>query len=264
MFASFRVFRAVRLQKAFLSDLLESSREMAIFGKRWNPNHFDMKLRTIFAAVLLTALAVQATAQDVVHLTRFDDENAAVPQATRKTHRVVFIGDSITEGWGNLHSEFFDNDRRVERGISGEVSAQMLLRFRKDVIDLAPRTVVINAGTNDIALNLGAYDEDYTFGNIVSMVELAKAHRIKVVLTSVLPAARFGWRPAVTDGPEKIQALNARIRAYAAANRIPYVDYYSALVDADGRTLDPAYSKDGVHPTREGYLVMAPLVEKAL
>ena len=200
-----------------------------------------------------------------VHLKTYAEANAELPEPGRKTRRVVFIGDSITELWGHTADpEFFRNGRYVERGISGEVTAQMVLRFRQDVIDLKPWAVVINGGTNDIALNQGAYDEDYTFGNIVSMVEMAKAHKIKVILTSVLPAAKYRWRPEVTDSSEKILALNARIEAYAKANRIPYVDYYTPLLADDGKSLNPAYTKDGVHPIKEGYLVMEPLVEQYL
>lgn len=224
-----------------------------------------MKMRSLLAAVLFAALSLPAQAQDFVQLSRYAEFNASLRPAARKDRRVVFIGDSITEGWGHRYRpEFFADGRYVERGISGEVSAQMLLRFRADVIGLNPRTVVINAGTNDIALNKGAYDEDYTFGNIVSMAELAKAHKIKVVLTSVLPSAAFPWRPEVKDAPAKILALNARIKAYAAENRIPYVDYYAGMVAADGISQKAELTRDGVHPNREGYLVMEALVEKAL
>ena len=224
-----------------------------------------MKMRNVLLPMLLVALSLPAGAQDFVHLSRYAEANEALGPAARKDRRVVFIGDSITEGWGHKdRPEFFADGRFVERGISGEVSAQMLLRFRADVIDLKPRTVVINAGTNDIALNQGAYDEDYTFGNIVSMVELAKAHRIKVVLTSVLPSAAFPWRPEVKDAPAKILALNARIKAYAQENRIPYVDYYAGVVAEDGISQKAELTHDGVHPNREGYLVMEALVGQAL
>ena len=141
----------------------------------------------------------------------------------------------------------------------------MLVRFRQDVIGLHPAVVVINAGTNDVAENQGPYNEDFTFGNIVSMTELAQANGIAVVLTSVLPAAAFRWRPAITDAAEKIAALNARIRAYAEKQGIPYVDYYSSLVVEDSsRALNPAYSNDGVHPVADGYVVMEPLVKKGI
>ncbi|WP_290396418.1 GDSL-type esterase/lipase family protein, partial [uncultured Bacteroides sp.] len=126
--------------------------------------------------------------------------------------------------------------------------------------------VVINAGTNDVAENAGAYNEEYTFGNIVSMVELARTNKIKVILTSVLPAAAFGWNPSVKDAPQKIMQLNARIRKYARENKIPYVDYYSEMVEVEGgnNALNPSYTKDGVHPTLEGYKVMETLIKKAI
>ena len=179
--------------------------------------------------------------------------------------RVVLMGDSITEIWPNNRPSFFDGTGIMGRGISGQVSAQMLLRFRKDVIDLHPDVVVINAGTNDVAENQGPFDEDYTLGNIVSMAELAQFNGIAVVLTSVLPAAAFRWRPAITDAADKIAALNARIKAYAAAKGIPYVDYYSAMVVADpSRALNPDYSKDGVHPVAAGFEVMEPLVQAGI
>ena len=142
--------------------------------------------------------------------------------------------------------------------------AHFLLRFREDVIKLAPALVVINAGTNDIAENAGAYNEEYTFGNIVSMVELARANKIKVILTSVLPAAAFGWNPSVKDAPQKIMQLNARIRKYAQENKIPYVDYYSEMVEGDNKALNSSYTRDGVHPTLEGYKVMEALIKKAI
>lgn len=115
---------------------------------------------------------------------------------------------------------------------------------------------MINAATNDIAENTGTYHEDRTFGNIVSMVELAKANHIKVILTTTLPAAGFGWNPSIKDAPQKIASLNARLKAYAKANKIPFVDYYSSMVSGNNKALNPVYTKDGVHPTSEGYDVM--------
>ena len=132
------------------------------------------------------------------------------------------------------------------------------------MIYLSPALVVINAGTNDVAENTNPYNEDYTLGNIVSMVELAKVNKIKVILTSVLPAAAFKWRMEIKDAPQKIQALNTRIKAYAEANKIPFVDYYQAMVSADNKALNSRYTKDGVHPTGEGYDVMEPLIKAAI
>ena len=175
-----------------------------------------------------------------------------------------FYGDSITEGWVRTHPDFFKSNGYIGRGISGQTSYQFLVRFREDVINLSPALVVINAGTNDVAENTQAYNEDYTFGNIVSMVELAKANKIKVILTSVLPAAQFKWRMEIKDAPQKIKSLNDRIEAYAKANKIPYVNYYQALVVPENQALNPQYTKDGVHPTGEGYDVMEPMIKKAI
>ncbi|MBO4605468.1 MAG: SGNH/GDSL hydrolase family protein [Bacteroidales bacterium] len=203
--------------------------------------------------------AFSLSAQNFVHYHWFDGENAAVPAGTKG--RVVFMGDSITEGWGTKGTPgFFDNDKMVERGISGEVTAQMVLRFRRDVIDLKPKTVVILCGCNDIALNQGEYNEDYTFGNIVTMVQLAKANKIKPIVCSVLPAAAFPWRQEVKDAPQKVESLNARLREYCAKNRVKYVDYFPAMVAEDGFSLNPAYTNDGIHPTLPGYKVMEEII----
>ena len=177
--------------------------------------------------------------------------------------RAALMGDSITELWLNLHPTFFSTNSLVGCGISGQVSGQMLERFQQDVVDLHPDIAVINAGTNDIAENGGIYDEDVTFSNIVAMAEMARRNDIQPVLTSVLPAAAFRWRPSVTDAPDKIASLNARIQAYALDNDIPYVNYYASMVSL-GRALDAAYSNDGVHPTSDGYDVMEPLLLQTL
>ena len=223
-----------------------------------------MKRYLIVLAGLLLALGV-AAAQDWAKLGKFAAANAALGAPAEGQPRVVLMGDSITEIWPENRPAFFEGTGYVGRGISGQVSAQMLVRFRQDVIDLNPAAVVINAGTNDVAENQGPFDEDFTFGNIVSMAELAQANGIAVVLTSVLPAAAFRWRPAITDAADKIAALNARIKAYAAEKGIPYVDYYSSMVvDDPSRALNPAYSNDGVHPVSAGFAVMEPLVVEAV
>ena len=195
---------------------------------------------------------------------RYATENAALAQPVKKEKRVVFMGNSITEGWVRTHPDFFKTNGYIGRGISGPTSYQFLLRFREDVINLSPALVVINAGTNDVAENTGAYNEDYTFGNIASMAELAKANKIKVILTSVLPAAEFPWRREFKDAPQKIQSLNARIEAYAKANKIPFVNYYQPMVVGENKALNPQYTKDGVHPTGEGYDIMEALIKQAI
>lgn len=205
---------------------------------------------------------------DWARLGRYAKANKELPAPTKKEKRVVFMGNSITEGWVRIRPDFFNENGYIGRGIGGQTSYQFVVRFRPDVINLKPKLVVINAGTNDVAENTGPFDLQTTFGNIVSMVELAKANKIKVILTSVLPAAKFSWNKGITDAPDKIEALNALIKEYAKKHKIPYVDYYTPMVTGPERALNPAYSKDGVHPTAEGYEVMEalikPVIDKAL
>ena len=193
-------------------------------------------------------------------LQRYAQANKELPQPGKKEKRVVFI----TEWWVSQRPSFFTDNNYIGRGIGGQTSYQFLLRFREDVINLSPQLVVINAGTNDIAENAGPYNEDYTFGNILSMVELAQAHKIKVILTSTLPAAAFGWNPRVKDAAAKIAALNVRVKKYAEEHDIPYVDYYQEMVFGDKKALNPAYTQDGVHPTAEGYKVMERLIKPVI
>lgn len=230
-----------------------------------------MKKRRLGQWVLLAVVCLSfsvgegyAQKKDFANLGRYAKENAALPPIAKREKRVVFMGNSITEGWVRTHPDFFKTNGYIGRGISGQTSYQFLVRFREDVINLSPELVVINAGTNDVAENTQTYNEDYTFGNIVSMVELAKANKIKVILTSVLPAAAFKWRPAIKDAPQKIKSLNQRIEAYAKAKKIPFVNYYQSLVVAENDALNPQYTKDGVHPTGEGYDIMEPLIKKAI
>lgn len=195
---------------------------------------------------------------------KYDKANKELSAPSKKEKRVVFMGNSITEEWVRIHPEFFKENNYIGRGISGQTTYQFLLRFRNDVINLKPKLVIINGGTNDVAENTGKFDLETTFGNIASMAEIAKANKIKVILTSVLPAAGFRWNKKITDAPDRIEALNAKIKAYAKANKIPYVDYYQPMVHGAERALNPAYSKDGVHPTLEGYLVMEELIKPAI
>ena len=233
-----------------------------------------MKRFTVLAISLLCLTCMGAMAQkkqthdQFANFKRYEQANKELPAPAKKEKRVVFMGNSITEGWVKIHPEFFKENGYVGRGISGQTSYQFLLRFREDVINLKPKLVIINAGTNDIAENTGPYDIDITFGNIASMAEIAKANKIKVILTSVLPAAGFRWNKKITDAPDRIEALNVKIKEYAKANKIPYVDYYTPMVTGAERALNPDYSKDGVHPTLDGYIVMEalikPVIDKAL
>ena len=218
-------------------------------------------------AVTLAFSSMEVMAQknnDWARLGRYAKANKELPAPAKKEKRVVFMGNSITEGWVKIRPDFFEENGYIGRGIGGQTSYQFVVRFRPDVINLKPKLVVINAGTNDVAENTGPFDLQTTFGNIVSMVELAKANKIKVILTSVLPAAKFGWNKSIKDAPAKIEALNALIKEYAKKNKIPYVDYYTPMVTGADRALNPAYSKDGVHPTAAGYEVMEVLIKPAI
>lgn len=199
---------------------------------------------------------------DWANLAKYAAENAALKDPAPAEKRVVFMGNSITEGWKVADSNFFSGRPYFDRGISGQTTPQMLVRFRPDVIDLKPAVVVILAGINDIAQNTGPMTPEQTFGNIVSMVELAKANNIKVVLCSVLPAYDFPWRPGLQPA-EKVIQLNSMLQAYAAKNKIVYVDYFTAMKD-ERNGLKAGLTYDGVHPTLAGYKVMEPLVEKGI
>ena len=164
------------------------------------------------------------------------------------------MGNSITDNWAKFHPEFFKNNDFIGRGISGQVTSQMLCRFQSDVIELRPKIVVIMAGTNDIAQNNGYIAHEHILQNIQSMCELAKQNKIRPVLCSCLPAAAFKWRPEMKPA-EDIKRLNEMIKAYAKANKITYIDYHSALVDERGG-LPQKYAKDGVHPNLEAYAIM--------
>ena len=171
--------------------------------------------------------------------------------------------DSITDGWPNAEKDFFTDNNIVGRGISGQTTSHMLVRFRKDVVDLHPKYVAILAGTNDIALNNGYIALDDVFGNIVSMCEIAKANKIKPVICSVLPCKKYGWRPQVTDAGDQIVKLNAMLQEYAKANKIPYVDYHSVMKDSENG-LPESLAKDGCHPTPEGYEIMEEILLKVI
>lgn len=218
--------------------------------------NFTFTLFLLFTTIY--AVEAQEKGQiDWANFNKYKNENK-----TMKSPKVVFMGNSITENWYRFDPEFFKKDNYAGRGISGQVSSQMLVRFRQDVIDLKPEAVVINAGTNDIAENNGYIDLDNILGNIASMAELAEKHGIKVLLSSVLPTTDFPWKRGLNPA-EKIKSLNKMIKAYALRHKFSYVDYYSSLADKEGG-LPVKYSSDGVHPTLEGYKIMEPIVERAI
>ena len=199
---------------------------------------------------------------DWAYLGRYRAENAALKPPAPAESRVVFMGNSITEGWAKHFSTMFPNKPYIGRGISGQTTPQMLVRFRQDVIALEPRVVVLLAGTNDIAGNTGPSTLEMIEDNIASMAELARANGIAVVLCSVLPVYDYPWKKGLAPA-QKIVALNAWIKRYAASHGAVYVDYHSAM--ADGRQgLKAGLSPDGVHPNEAGYRVMAPMVERGI
>jgi lysophospholipase L1-like esterase len=199
---------------------------------------------------------------DWANLARFQEDNQKVGLPAMGENRVVFMGNSITEGWSNAMPGFFTGKPYINRGISGQTTPQMLIRFRPDVVDLKPAVVVILAGINDIAGNTGPSTQKMIQDNLASMVEIARANGIRVVLSTVLPAWDFPWKPGIQPA-EKVIALNTWIKTYAQANGCVYLDYFSPMVD-ERHGLKAEYTYDGVHPNLAGYQVMAPLAEKAI
>ncbi len=212
--------------------------------------------------LILVIFSGSINAQDWANLKRFAEANAGLISGKEVPGRVVFMGNSITESWPKFHPEFFSRNAYVPRGISGQTTPQMLIRFRPDVIELEPEIVVLLAGTNDIAGNTGPISLEEILGNMISMCELARSNGIKVVLASVLPANKYPWKPELKPAGEIIE-LNKMLELYAINNGIIYLDYYSEMVD-DHKGLLERYTYDGVHPNKAGYDIMESLVEKAI
>jgi lysophospholipase L1-like esterase len=208
--------------------------------------------------------SMKAKLNDWALLSRYTPENAALSPASPGEQRVIFYGDSITDGWGRWKGtgDFFPGKNYINRGISGQTTPQMLVRFRQDVIDLHPAVVLILAGTNDIAGNTGPMTAAMTEDNFRSMVDLAKANGIRVILASITPAFDYPWRKGLNPAP-KIQAINAWMQGYCVNHSVTYLDYYTAMADANGG-MKPGISVDGVHPNASGYAIMAPLAQVAI
>lgn len=200
--------------------------------------------------------------QDWGGLKKYKKDNVELNMVLKDGPRVVFMGNSITEVWVGMRPNFFSMNSYIGRGISGQTTPQMLVRFRQDVIDLEPEVVVILAGTNDIAGNTGPMTLNEILDNIKSMAELADANGIKVILCSVLPAYDYPWRPGLNPNL-KIPALNSMIKEYAQAKGFIYLDYFSEMAD-ERNGLPKKYAEDEVHPTEEGYKVMEVLVQRAI
>ncbi|HZI87788.1 MAG TPA: SGNH/GDSL hydrolase family protein [Pyrinomonadaceae bacterium] len=221
--------------------------------------------------IKVTVTRLEAWLRDWPDLGRYRDQNGQVKSPAKNEKRVVFMGDSITDSWDEpRYGAFFQAEPYVNRGISGQTTQQMLIRFRPDVIALKPQVVVILAGTNDIAGNTGPTTLEAIQDNLTSMVELARVHKIRVVLASLLPVSDYEKRAdgqqinqTINRPPEKIKALNEWMKNYAAANKLTYLDYFSAMIDAKG-FLQDELSNDGLHPNEKGYEVMGPLAQAAI
>jgi len=212
--------------------------------------------------VLFFGLTKNSEAQDWPDLKKYEEANAAVLQLPLHQKRVVFMGNSITEEWKALDTTFFDANERINRGIGGQTTPQMVLRFRQDVISLNPKVVVILAGTNDIAGNTGPMSLAQIHDNILSMVELAKANGIVPIVCSVLPAYDYPWKPGRQPNI-KIPELNALLKQMTAEQQVPYLDYFSAMAD-ERNGLPQAYTTDEVHLTKAGYAIMKKMVVEAI
>ena len=230
-------------------------------GQTPSPDCAEMKTRLDRAETRLN---------DWPALARYREDNKKTAAPAKNEQRVVFMGDSITDSWDDpKYGGFFPGKPYIDRGISGQTTPQMLIRFRRDVIELKPKVVVILAGTNDLAGNTGPTTLDAIEDNLKSMAELAGAHGIRVVFASLLPVSDYEVRDGkpivqtVRRPPDQILALNKWLKEYAAANHYGYLDYFSAMVDEKG-FLKNELSDDGLHPNAQGYVVMAPLAEAAI
>lgn len=212
----------------------------------------------LFTLIICLGLSAQhQNLTDAANYARYAEANMPFKK------RVVFIGNSITEGWVNSNPEFFASNNYIGRGISGQTSPQLLLRFRQDVINLHPTAVVINIGTNDIAENTGAYTLEFTLDCIMSMSELARYNGIKVILSSILPVTSYSWNKNITNIAEKVDALNRQIKTYADSNGFFYIDYNTPMRNADGGMIGD-YTRDGVHPSKEGYKKMESIAKAVI
>ncbi len=199
---------------------------------------------------------------DWPNLIKFRKENDEIRKTGLKV-KIVFMGDSITEGWSLSDPNFFKKNSFVNRGIGGQTSPQMLLRFKQDAIHLSPNMVIINAGTNDIAENTGPSTTQMIIDNITSMAEICMKNNIAVALSTILPVFKYSWNENIINVPEKISNVNRNLKKYSKDNNIQFIDYYSSMVN-EQKGLMSAYGSDGVHPTKEGYNVMADILRNTI
>lgn len=222
-------------------------------------------MKNIFSKIsvfFIVVFTVNLHAQDWPELNHFKAANKELAPPLPNEQRVIFMGNSITSGWKISRPLFFEDPAFINRGISGQTTPQMLIRFRADVVALHPKVVVILAGTNDIAENTGPSTIEMIMDNLKSMAEIAKANGIQVVFSSVLPAFDYSWRPGL-DPATKIPILNALMKDYAESNGFVYLDYFNAMDDGNNGLLE-TLTYDGVHPNEAGYIAMEPLVLEAI
>ena len=205
----------------------------------------------------------QAENSDWANLGYYEKRNRELGLPDENEKRIVFMGDSITEEWGNLYPEFFSGNYYINRGIGGQTTPQMLIRFKPDAIDLNPHAIIILAGTNDIAGNTGPSTVRMITDNIFSMAELAIAYEIKVVLSSILPVYQYPWVDDVLDPPSAIDSINSKIKEYVKNKGLVYLDYYSSMVD-DRKGLKLEFTRDGVHPNEAGYRAMSVIADEII
>jgi len=203
----------------------------------------------------------QAKNQDWANLGYYEQKNKQLTKPSENGKRIVFIGDSITEEWGHLYPEFFSNNRYINRGIGGQTTPQILIRFKPDAIDLKPDVINIFAGTNDIAGNTGLSTVNMITNNIFTMAEMAMMRNIKVIISSILPAKIYPWNEDITDAPTKINFVNELIKEFVENNNLFHIDYFSHMVD-ENKGLKSEYTNDGVHPNEAGYKLMSGIAEK--
>ena len=208
-------------------------------------------------------VTTQAENCDWANLGYYEERNRELGLPDENEKRIVFMGDSITEEWSNLYPEFFSGNNYINRGIGGQTTPQMLIRFKPDAIDLKPDAIVILAGTNDIAGNTGPSTVRMITDNIFSMAELAIAYEIKVVLASILPVYQYPWVDDVLDPPSAIDSINSKIKEYVENKDLVFLDYYSSMVD-DRKGLKSDYTSDGVHPNEAGYKVMSAIADEII
>jgi len=200
---------------------------------------------------------------DWANLEKYKGANLELKKSNSGKDRIVFIGDSITEGWSDFSPKFFQQNNFVNRGIGGQTTPQMLIRLKPDAVHLDPKMIVINGGTNDIAGNTGPSTPEMIIDNICSMAEIAIKNNIDVALTTILPVYKYPWNDEVADPPKIISFINSALEEYCKKNSLIYIDYYSSMVD-EKKGLKSEYGNDGVHPTKEGYDVMEKAIKNVI